>query len=61
MLQQAGIATVAFDYLGCGRSKRPNEFTAYSATNIYQDMKAVYDRYSQVRLLPPAFACTVFT
>lgn len=61
MLQQAGLATVAYDYLGCGRSTKPNEYFAYSAQNIYQDMKAVYDRYSQVRLLQLALASMVFT
>ncbi|BDA45129.1 Protein ABHD8 [Coccomyxa sp. Obi] len=46
-LQKMGIATVAFDYLGCGRSEKPDEFTAYAAQELYKDLVAVFDRYSK--------------
>lgn len=51
-LQKAGIATVAFDYLGCGRSEKPDDFTAYAAQQLYQDLVAVFDRCSQVKPKP---------
>ena len=59
VLQQAGLATVNFDYLGCGRSTKPTEFSAYSAQHIYQDMKAVCARYSQVCLSQATTLATV--
>ncbi|CAL8469114.1 g8655 [Coccomyxa elongata] len=46
-LQKMGMATVAFDYLGCGKSDKPDDFTAYAAQQLYQDLVAVFDRYSQ--------------
>jgi hypothetical protein len=49
VLQKAGLATVAFDYLGCGRSEKPNDFAAYAAEELYQDLLAVFQRYSKVR------------
>lgn len=49
-LHNLGIATVAFDYLGCGRSEKPDIFTAYSAHELYQDLVAVFHRYTKVRL-----------
>ncbi|KAK9908434.1 hypothetical protein WJX75_007779 [Coccomyxa subellipsoidea] len=47
VLQKAGLATVAFDYLGCGRSEKPNDFAAYAAEELYQDLLAVFQRYSK--------------
>lgn len=61
ILQRAGLATVSFDYLGCGRSTKPNDFAAYSAQNIYQDMRSVYARYSQVCLSHPAHGTMALT
>lgn len=49
-LQTAGISTVAFDYLGCGRSEKPNDFKAYAAQEIYQDLVAVFQKFSKVSL-----------
>lgn len=46
-LQKMGLATVAFDYLGCGRSEKPQDFTAYAAQELYQDLVAVFERYSK--------------
>jgi pimeloyl-ACP methyl ester carboxylesterase len=39
---------VAFDYLGCGRSEKPNVFEAYAAEELYRDLVAVFVRYSKV-------------
>ena len=47
-MQAAGMHVVAFDYLGCGRSQKPNSFSAYAADAIWQDLRAVFSRYSKV-------------
>lgn len=47
-LQKAGLDTVAFDYLGCGRSAKPNDCGAYAAHELYADVVAVFQRYAKV-------------
>lgn len=48
-LQDAGLSTVAFDYLGCGRSEKPNQYSAYAASELYADLQTVFSRYTEVR------------
>ncbi len=47
-LHKEGLDTVAFDYLGCGRSEKPDDFAAYAAEELYQDLVAVFQSYSKV-------------
>ena len=47
-LLDAGCATVAFDYLGCGRSEKPNKYSAYAASELYADLQEVFQRYTKV-------------
>ena len=48
VLQAAGMGVVAFDYLGCGRSQKPNSFHAYAADELYQDLRAICSKYTKV-------------
>ena len=47
-LLHAGCDTLGFDYLGCGRSEKPNQYSAYAAHELYADLQAVFDRHAQV-------------
>lgn len=46
-LLDAGIDAVAFDYLGCGKSEKPNQYAAYAASELYADLQAVFKRYTE--------------
>ena len=48
-LHNAGFATAAYDYLGCGRGEKPNQYDAYAASELYADLQAFYRRYTEVR------------
>ncbi|KAK9820947.1 hypothetical protein WJX81_001377 [Elliptochloris bilobata] len=44
-LQAAGVATVAYDFLGCGSSAKPRDATAYAPGELFADLEAVHDQY----------------
>jgi pimeloyl-ACP methyl ester carboxylesterase len=46
-LLDAGFDTIAFDYLGCGRSEKPNQCAAYAASELYADLQAVFKSYTE--------------
>mmetsp|Transcript_955 Transcript_955/g.1913 ORF Transcript_955/g.1913 Transcript_955/m.1913 type:complete len:309 (+) Transcript_955:84-1010(+) len=41
----AGLAVVAYDFLGCGRSAKPHDWGAYAFDELYRDLVAVARRY----------------
>ena len=47
-LHNAGFATAAYDYLGCGRSEKPNQYDAYAASELYADLQAFFKKYTEV-------------
>ncbi|CAL5223892.1 g6486 [Coccomyxa viridis] len=61
LLHNAGIATAAYDYLGCGRSDKPNQYSAYAASELYADLQAVFRKYSEgytrVVLIGHSYGC----
>ncbi|CAK0738607.1 hypothetical protein CVIRNUC_001067 [Coccomyxa viridis] len=64
-LLHAGCDTLAFDYLGCGRSEKPNQYLAYAAHELYADLQAVFDRHAQdyekVVLVGHSYGCYLVT
>ena len=41
----AGMTVVAYDFLGCGRSAKPHDWSCYSMDELYQDLVAIARRY----------------
>ena len=39
-----GYGIVAWDWLGCGKSDKPDSWAAYSCAELFEDVKAVYKR-----------------
>ena len=35
---------MAWDWLGCGKSDKPDSWAAYSCAELFEDVKAVYKR-----------------
>lgn len=42
---QLGYGIVAWDWLGCGASDKPDSWEAYSCAELFEDVKAVYKKY----------------
>ena len=36
---------IAFDRIGCGKSSKPNDWNAYSDSEIFQDLCALFEKY----------------
>lgn len=41
-LNQKGVSTLAFDALGCGKSAKPQSWSAYNPVELYADAKAIF-------------------
>ena len=40
----SGFGVVAYDWLGCGRSPKPQDWDAYAWSALYRDLEAIYER-----------------
>lgn len=43
LVQQRGIGVVAYDWLGCGGSQKPDDWAAYNVEELHADLAAVWD------------------
>eukprot|EP00747_Dinoflagellata_sp_TGD_P192392 gnl/TRDRNA2_/TRDRNA2_57169_c0_seq1.p1 gnl/TRDRNA2_/TRDRNA2_57169_c0~~gnl/TRDRNA2_/TRDRNA2_57169_c0_seq1.p1 ORF type:complete len:331 (+),score=43.19 gnl/TRDRNA2_/TRDRNA2_57169_c0_seq1:49-1041(+) len=43
--ERRGYGIVAWDWLGCGRSSKPDNWSAYHPDELYADMAAVWQKY----------------
>ena len=46
-----GVSVVAYDFYGCGRSAKPQEWSCYAMDELYQDLVEVARRYGAVEAL----------
>lgn len=45
LAEQRGCGVVAYDWLGCGRSAKPEDWKAYDCDELLEDLAAVHDQF----------------